>query len=90
VDAMTAIIGVTPAQKELLAFPRQIFNAVMPPPCREEMRVRRGNMWSLEKYKSVVLPTMKSQQVCTEILNIAVANQQECDRHTILMNMFHI
>jgi hypothetical protein len=89
-SAMTAIIGVTPTQKELLIFRRQIFNAVMPLPCREEMRVRRVNMGSFEKHKSVVLPIMKSQQVCAQMLNITVANRQEYEQKAILMNLFHI
>jgi hypothetical protein len=75
-SAMTAIIGVTPTQQELLIFRRQLFNAVILTPRREEKRARRANIQSFEKYKSVVLPIMRGQQVCGHMANIRIANRQ--------------
>jgi hypothetical protein len=87
---MTAILGVSPTQKELLLFRARIFNGVMPAAGRDEKRVRDVNIKTFEQYKANLLPMLMERQVYCEMVSIVIANRKWPEKEKILMNILNI
>jgi hypothetical protein len=88
--ALTAMLGMAPSQRLLLAFRASVFNGFLPRPNRDEKRNRRCNIATFEAYRTTILFLLSRPDVYAQILAISLGNCNCLSEEKILMHIFDI